>query len=141
MPAPLAPGISWHHIHPILVNFTAALVPASVVSDLLGKVTRNMSLTYAGWWALLYAAIVTPGTALAGWLWRQEIGDGLPLETIERHQHGGVVLAIALIALAGWRSRIHVRDQQPGRLYFMAALVAIATLVYQGILGGRLVFG
>jgi len=35
------PLLSPEHIHPILVNFTASLVPASVFSDVLGRVTRN----------------------------------------------------------------------------------------------------
>lgn len=47
-------------LHPILVNFTAALVPASFVSDVLGRFLRRESLRSAAWWMLLYAAIITP---------------------------------------------------------------------------------
>lgn len=53
-------------LHPILVNFTAALVPASLLSDVLGRVLKRDTLLHAGWWMLLYAAAVTPLTALAG---------------------------------------------------------------------------
>jgi uncharacterized membrane protein len=141
VPFPLSTEISWHHVHPILVNFSAALVPASVASDLLGKLTRRVSLTYAGWWMLLYAAIVTPGTALAGWLWKKEIGDGLPAEIIQRHQWAGIALAVSFIAMAGWRLRIHMRGQRPGTIYFLLAFVVLAGLIYQGVLGGGLVFG
>src|SRR5438067_802217 len=62
-------------LHPILVNFTAALLPASFLSDLLGVVLRKEALKSAGWWTLLYAATVTPVTAVAGWLWMRSMGD------------------------------------------------------------------
>jgi uncharacterized membrane protein len=56
-------------LHPILVNFTAALVPASVMSDLLGRVLGRPTLSATGWWTMFYAAAITPFTALAGWWW------------------------------------------------------------------------
>lgn len=39
-------------LHPILVNTTAALLPASVLSDVLGVMLRKKSLKSAGWWTL-----------------------------------------------------------------------------------------
>lgn len=133
--------LPWHQIHPILVNFSAALIPTSVASDLLGKITRRVSFTYAAWWMLLYAAIVTPWTALAGWLWKKEIEAGLPAEIILLHQLIGISLAVAFIALAIWRGRIHVRDESPGALYFLLGFLVLAALIYQGDLGGSMVFG
>ena len=141
MPFPLLTEISWHHLHPILVNFTAALVPASVGSDLLGKMTRRVSLSHAAWWMLLYAAIVTPMTATAGWFWKQQVAAGLPTETIGLHQQIGISLAFAFIALAIWRGVIHFRDASPGLLYFLMASVVMAALMYEGNLGGSMVFG
>ncbi len=68
---PFSPPDSWQNIHPILVNFTAALIPASIASDLLGKVLRRQSFGDAAWWMLFYAALITPLTALTGWLWKR----------------------------------------------------------------------
>jgi len=53
--------------HPILVNFTAALLPLSFLSDVLGRMLRRQSLHNAGWWLLLYAVLITPLTVAAGW--------------------------------------------------------------------------
>ena len=36
-------------LHPILVNFTTALVPVSVASDLLGRFFKVESLRNTGW--------------------------------------------------------------------------------------------
>lgn len=141
MPFPLLTEISWHHLHPILVNFTAALVPASVGSDLLGRILRRVSLTHAAWWTLLYAALITPLTATAGWFWKQQIEAGLPAETIAQHQWLGISLAVAFITLAVWRGVIHQRDETPGALYFMLASAVVAALMYEGHLGGSMVFG
>lgn len=141
MPFTLLTEVSWHHVHPILVNFTAALVPASVVSDLLGRLSRRDSLARAAWWMLLYGAIVTPGTAVAGWYWKKEVEDGLPAEIILLHQWIGISLAAGLLVLAIWRGRIHARDESPGALYFLLAFVVLAVVVYEGNLGGSMAFG
>jgi uncharacterized membrane protein len=62
-------------LHPILVNFTAALLPVSLLSDLLGRLLKRDTLLHAGWWTLLFAAAVTPLTALAGWLWLRDMPE------------------------------------------------------------------
>ncbi|HUZ07075.1 MAG TPA: hypothetical protein VMV89_06255, partial [Candidatus Paceibacterota bacterium] len=36
-------------LHPILVNFTAALVPVSVASDFIGRFCKAESLRSTGW--------------------------------------------------------------------------------------------
>ncbi|MGE0882463.1 MAG: DUF2231 domain-containing protein [Blastocatellales bacterium] len=141
MPDSLLAEISWHHLHPILVNFTAALVPASVGSDLLAKIARRQSLSHAAWWMLLYAAIVTPMTAMAGWFWKRRIEAGLAAETISQHQWIGISLAVGFIGLAIWRGAIHLRDEKPGLLYFLLAFAIVAALMYEGNLGGSMVFG
>jgi len=68
--------VSVTKLHPILVNFTAALVPVSVASDYLAGYFKNQSLRETAWRTLLYAAIITPLTALDGWLYwdRGDIG-------------------------------------------------------------------
>ena len=134
------PSFSVQDIHPILVNFTAALIPASVVSDMFGKVLRKQSLTHTAWWMLAYAAAITPFTALAGWFWKQSVAEMLPPGTINVHQWLGMSLAVLFLVLASWRFAIHRKEQAPTRSYFLLAVVLVAALVYQGSLGGKMVF-
>src|SRR5215468_10322692 len=71
--------IPWSHIHPVLVHFTTALLPVSFVSDLVGRYAKLESLVHAAWWMLLYGALATPLTALAGLIWSVSMGDADPL--------------------------------------------------------------
>lgn len=135
------PSFTPDHIHPILVNFTAALVPASFASDVLGRISRKQSLHHAAWWMLLFAAIITPFTALAGWLWKRSVGSSLPPASIMTHQWLGITLACLFIILALWRWSIYSRDKVPGAPYLLFALLVVLALVYQGTLGGTMVFG
>ncbi len=140
---PFSPPDSWQEIHPILVNFTAALIPASVGSDLLGKVLRRQSFSHAAWWMLFYAALITPLTALTGWLCKNSLDTAAapPDEIIFLHQWIGSSLAAAFIILAIWRGRLHLRGEAPNIAYFLLASVVLVLLMYQGSLGGLMVFG
>ena len=136
-----APSFSPDHIHPILVNFTAALVPCSFASDLLGRVFRKQSLHDAGWWMLAYAALITPFTALAGLLWKRSVGQALPPQLLMTHQWLGIILAIFLVIVTFWRWQSHARNEAPAWFYLFVTFLVVLALVYQGTLGGGMAFG
>jgi uncharacterized membrane protein len=69
-------------LHPILVNFTAALVPVSVASDFLGWLVEADSLRQTAWWTLFYTTVVTPFTAITGWLFVSQRQFGVTGKTI-----------------------------------------------------------
>jgi uncharacterized membrane protein len=135
------PLLAPEHIHPILVNFTAALVPASVGSDILGRLTRRPSLRTAAWWMLLYGTAITPLTALAGLWWKKEAGPMLPPDLLLRHEWLGIGLAVLFLVLAVWRWRIYRKGGWPGIAYLLLGLVAVGALIEQGMLGGAMLFG
>jgi uncharacterized membrane protein len=126
-------------VHPIFVNFTAALVPVSVVSDVLGRVLKKPSLTATGWWTLVYAVLVTPLTALAGWYWLRQM-DGMDHAAMTSHKWLGTALAFVFIALLSWRWRIQRSSSTPGWAYLACATLVVALLTVQGHLGGTMSF-
>lgn len=132
----------WHlpPLHPILVNFTAALIPASVLSDWLGRFLRQPSLAGVGWWTMLYAAIITPFTAAAGWWWMRQMQD-MDHWQMPYHQWLGVSLAVVIVALAIWRGRLYRKMRAVSIPYLLVATLAVAALVVQGDLGGQMSFG
>jgi len=130
--------------HPILVNFTAALLPLALLSDLIGRILRRKSLHAAAAWMVLYAAAITPLTAAAGWWWKTQFmhtPGSLPANLILVHQWLGSTFVLVLIVLAIWRWRIQKRDESPGLLYLAIAAISTLALMYQGSLGGSMVFG
>ena len=127
--------------HPILVNFTAALLPLALLSDILGRIFRRRSFHNAAWWMVLYAAVITPFTAAAGWWWKLTEGSALPAKLIAVHQWLGTTAVLLFVVLAIWRWSIHKRDASPSFSYLTFALIVVLALVYQGSLGGRMVFG
>ena len=128
-------------LHPILVNFTAALLPLALLSDLLGLWSKRTSLHNAAAWMVLYAAIITPLTGLVGWWWKARLGDAVPARFITLHQWLGTSLALVFIFLAVWRWRIHKRNEAPSLGYLAVAALIVLALVYQGSVGGAMVFG
>ena len=89
--------VSAYKIHPILVNFTAALIPVSLVSDILGKSLAKQTLRDTGWWTLFFGAIITPFTAITGWLFWMDDDKGVAGMTI--HKWLGTALVMLLVGL------------------------------------------
>jgi plastocyanin/uncharacterized membrane protein len=130
-----------NEIHPILVNFTAALLPLALLSDLLGRIFHRQTLHMAGLWMMVYEAAITPLTVFAGWWWKSTEANQLPAELIAVHQWLGTAAALLFIVLAVWRWKLHRRGMPPSWTYLVFALCSVLALVYQGSLGGAMVFG
>jgi len=126
-------------IHPILVNFTAALIPVSVFSDIAARLWNNVSLRIVGYWTMLFAAAITPFTVVAGWLFWDHNDNGDLHMTI--HKWLGTSMAVILIGVFAWRATSQVQSRRPGWLYLLVGLAIVAALIYQGNLGGEKAFG
>ena len=125
-------------LHPILVNFTAALVPVSVFSDFAGRLIKSEPLRHTAWWTLFFATVVTPFTAITGWLFWMPDDNGAAGMTI--HKWLGTGLALLLFSLFAWRRQLHRRQEWPTLAYFIFGVIFVAALAYQGHLGGQQVF-
>lgn len=126
-------------LHPILVNFTAALVPISLLSDAAGRLRANDGLRATGWWTLFFAAAITPLTVATGWLFWMP--DDAGATGMQIHKWLGTGFAALLVGLALWRWQFHRRGRAPAPAYLVVALVLVGALMYQGHLGGSQSFG
>jgi uncharacterized membrane protein len=125
-------------LHPILVNFTAALVPVSIASDLAGRLRKEESLRNTGWWTLFCATVLTPLTALTGWLFWMPDDNGVLGMTV--HKWLGTGLAVLLFGLFAWRLSLQRQHRWATAPYLIVGMIFVAALVVQGYLGGRQVF-
>lgn len=135
-----AGGGQFPAIHPIFVNFTAALLPTSLAADLLARIFRRESLRATGWWTLLLAALVTPLTGVAGWMWMRSMED-MDHWQMPYHKWIGVGLAAGFVLLAAWRGWLYRRNRAPTVSYFIAGALLLGLLGFQGELGGSMSFG
>lgn len=125
-------------LHPILVNFTAALIPVSVAADFVARWRVHEELRITAWWTMLLAAIVTPFTAVAGWLFWMSDDNGVAIMTV--HKWLGTTLAVLILGLFAWRWTFRRRRQPVSLAYLTVAVLFVAALVIQGSLGGYQVF-
>lgn len=134
-------GGAFPPIHPILVNFTAALIPTSFVADLFGAWLKKDGLRATAWWTLLLAAIITPFTALFGWIWFWTGSHGSGT-LISIHQWLGTAIALAVVGMAIWRGiRFKRGGNRPGWAYGIAAAILLVGVMVQGDVGGAMSFG
>jgi len=96
-------------LHPLLVNFTAALVPVSVMLDAAARFFKKESIRHTAWRTIFYATVVTPFTAITGWLFWMPDDNGVTSMTI--HKWLGTGLAVLLFGLFAWRLKLHRQYQ------------------------------
>jgi uncharacterized membrane protein len=127
-------------LHPLFVNFTAALIPVSFVFDLLGAWLRKDVLRAVGWWTLACAAFATPFTVLFGWLWFRSMGDAdqwqMPI-----HQWLGTAAGVVVLLVAAWRGWMYRTGRHPNWMYGVVGCALLAALVFQADLGASMSFG
>jgi uncharacterized membrane protein len=132
--------------HPFIDHFTVALIIVAVVVDLIASLlSSRLWVHYMAVTLMVLAAIAAAGSYLTGgWeaerLWDHVTGPGKSV--LERHALLGSWLPWALGVLALWRLGIQsigfIGGSRP--LYLLVAVLAVAMIVYQGYLGGQLVY-
>ncbi len=129
-------------VHPAIVHFPIALITLSVVADLFGYLTDSATLRAAGFWALIGAASGGALAVVAGLfdMSREQIEDEAH-ERVHFHMKVGLTLFAAVAGLTIWRWLLYINAQnKPGWGYLIAALLVFGLALFQGYLGGELVF-
>jgi uncharacterized membrane protein len=125
-------------LHPILVNFTAALVPVSLASDFIARFIKSESFRQTAWWTLFYATFMTPLTAFTGWLFWMPDDNGD--SSMAGHKYLGSCLTPLLFGPFGWRWKLRRQRRWASMPYFVTSGIFVVALIVQGHLGGEKVF-
>lgn len=132
--------------HPAVDHFTIALVIVGVLVDLLGSLLPSRG------WPRTTAVVLMVAGAVAAWgskvsggweagrVWHDVSGPALDI--LKRHAFLGDWLPWAILALALWRLGIQFLGflARSRALYLLVAVIAGAVILYQGHLGGELVY-
>ncbi|HZP45114.1 MAG TPA: DUF2231 domain-containing protein [Candidatus Binataceae bacterium] len=133
-------------LHPVVDHFTVALVIVAVLADLVASLIptrwwiRSMATTLMVVGALAAMASKVTGGWAADIVW-DHLSDPAK-QLLRRHAFVGHWLAYALVVLALWRLALHFFDfaARSRPLYLLFAVIAAAFMLYQGDLGGDLVY-
>ena len=129
-------------MHPIFVHFTIALTSASLVFDALGFFFNKASLTAAGGWALVGAALMTLATLSTGLTssTRAPVEEGEARSFLRAHMALGFIFYGLLVAIVFWRISLWQSGQSVSWVYLAALAVVALVMTVQGYLGGELVY-
>lgn len=135
--------------HPFVDHFSVALVLVAIAADLVASLFSNrpwlryMALTLI----ILGAGSVALSNLTGGWdadrAWNGIKAAGGPtLATFKRHALMGNILPWVIAGLAVWRIAVQALSfaARSRPLYLVIAIAAGAAILYQGYLGGELVY-
>jgi len=136
-------------LHPFVDHFSVALVLIAIAADLVASLFSNrpwlryMALTLI----ILGAGSVALSNLTGGWdadrAWNAIKAAGGPtLATFKRHALIGGILPWVIAGLAVWRIAVQALSfaARSRPLYLVIAIGAGAAILYQGYLGGELVY-
>jgi uncharacterized membrane protein len=133
-------------LHPVVDHFTVALIVVGILVDLAASLIPSRT-----WPRSTAVTLMVLGTAAAwgskltgGWeagrVWDNVSGPAL--DVLKRHAEFGEYLPWVFLALALWRLGVQfvgfIAGTRP--IYLMITLIAGAVILYQGSLGGKLVY-
>ena len=133
-------------LHPVVDHFTVALIVVSILVDLVASLFPTRT-----WMRLMALSLMILGTAAAwgsavtgGWeagrVW--ENVNGPAMIVLKRHAWLGDKLPWVFLVLAVWRLGVQFTLflDRARPIYMLVALIAGGLIIYQGSLGGRLVY-
>jgi uncharacterized membrane protein len=139
----LLPGVyQLQNIHPLLVHFPIALLPAATLTYCLAIIGRRDSWAWAGLWMLSLGALGA-AAAVASGLWAAP-GVMLAVSVKEHllYPHRNLMLAVLglSVALTVWALIARPLPRR-GRYAFIAMLIVLVAMIAKGAdYGGRMVY-
>ena len=130
-------AVRLNEVHPSIVHFPIALIPAAVIADLLGRVTGNQKLADSGRALMPVAAASAALAAATGLIAQEEVtAEGRARDLLVTHRNLNLSLTALTTALATWR---WAEDEAPSG-YLALALAGIGAMSYSAYLGGKMVY-
>lgn len=130
-------AVRLNEIHPSLVHFPIALMPAALGADLLGRATGSERLSDAGRVLMPIAAASAALSAVAGLVAAVEVkAEGQAAEVLTTHRNLNLGLTAVSALMAGWRWG----RREAGSGYLALGLAGLAAMGYSAYLGGKMVY-
>lgn len=124
-------------VHPALVHFPIAFLPASIITDALGRATGSKALMDVGRATMPIAAASAAVAGIAGLVAQQTVElDDHTTDLLITHRN----LNLGAIALTAAMAAVRMGRRRPSLGYLVAGLAGMATVTYSAYLGGHMVY-
>lgn len=135
-------GYDWPRLHAAVNDLPPALLPVSVLFDLLGILFKRESLKAAAFWTLVAGVVGTIGAIVAGLLAEDVVDHSEQAHAImETHETLAFIVLAIFGVLAVWRIvRRGVWNEKEQPIALTAGVIGIFILLYATMLGAKLSF-
>ena len=128
-----------HPIHAVLVVFPIALFSVAVLFDVLYLSSSTDEYARFAFWSISIGLVAALGAALFGLIDWLGIRAGSRAKRVGAW-HGLGNLAVVLLFVVSWATRLGDLEYAPGILPFVVALIGIGIALVTAWLGGELVY-
>jgi uncharacterized membrane protein len=135
-------GYDAPRLHAALNDLPPALLPLSVLFDLLGIYFKRESLKAAAFWTLVFGVLGTGAAIIAGLFAEDAVTHSEQAHAImETHETLAFIVLGIFGVLAVWRIvRRGVWSEREQPIALTAGVIGVAILMYTASLGGKLMF-
>jgi uncharacterized membrane protein len=135
-------GYDAPRLHAALNDLPPALLPVSVLFDVLGILFKRETLKAAAFWTLLAGVVGTGAAIIAGLVAEDVVEHSEQAHAImETHETLAFIVLAIFGVLAIWRIvRRGVWKEKEQPIALTAGVIGIAILLYTAMLGGKLTF-
>jgi uncharacterized membrane protein len=142
-------GFEKWHVHPVADHFTVAILIIAVLADLFASLfSTRLWLRYGALTLMIIGtAAAWASQVTGGWeahrVWSAvKTAGGPAYDTLHRHAELGDYLPWVFLILSVWRIGAQAFAFMAGTraIYLIVAVLATIALVYQGYMGGQLVY-
>jgi uncharacterized membrane protein len=134
-------------LHPVVDHFSIALLVVAVVIDIVALIfSQRVSLRHTALTLMIIGAVAAAASYATGDIEGDRVWDLVvnpsAKDVLKHHAQLGYYLMIVFAFLALWRILIEVLGfmRSTLQIYLALALLAVAALLYQGSIGGELVY-
>ncbi len=132
------------HFHPMVVHFPIALILVGFLAEVVSLFfKKEKCLSRTGFYLLILGTLSAIVAWTTGQLFTDTPSGGAIAAIFEKHENGGLVTMIVMIAGSLFRSWLMISRKEETKLRWVAFGVyclAFASVIYTGFMGGTMVY-
>jgi uncharacterized membrane protein len=132
------------HLHPLIVHFPIALITVGFIAEVVSLFFRSEKcLSRTGFYLMILGALAAIFAWSSGHLFTEEPTQGEILKIFIKHETGGLITMILIIAGTLFRIWLVIRKKDETNLkwiVFAFYLLAFTAVTFTGYMGGIMVY-